>query len=876
MIRLKKIEFIWLLVIFLILSSAQNEVMAASAPDIDTEMEDILLSFSYPSVGRVFVLGMYDYEAEKMYLPAVEVFSLLGIYVEPPQTAGLLSGTFLIGGEPYKIDYRNYSVSVGDKELDYSADMMRERPSDVYLAAEVFLEMFDMEFSYNLNTLSLSLQTPHIMPIVDRTRRTAARERIRELTIQRSFYPLEYGRDRSVLNGGFMDYSIGMASQLNNRQQGYNLQAVGGIEALGGEVRFSNSTAYTENSGWVNRQGNINWTYSVRDVASFSRLQAGQINTRGLQSQQINGISITNNPIEPRQLYGETVFDGTTEPDAEVELYLNNELIDFTLSDSQGYYRFNVPLRYGTTRLRTQVYTTDGQLKINEKELQVPFTFLPKGNLTYNAQAGFINDSKGLQDFGEDKAANVDVSYGLTNWLTTKIGMEYNDADLAIPSIYGSASVRVMQQYLVNLEMVPSSYYRAQTSAVFSSKQSISGSYTYFDGQSRFNRSGADHQFSANVYSPLPFLQAGLRLSADYVKRAQISDTRFRADLFSRLGPLNLRVNYSDRLTGSGSDLNLTGGAVTGAVTYTIRGRRNFSLLSGSFLRSSVTYSRLTDSIDQYDIQFSKNMFSNSRISVAFNRIVPSGISFLQFGLNIDLGGLARSTTTGRTNFSDSNLTQTLRGSVGYDSRFNDFQLSDRQQVGRAGASVILFIDNDNTGHYTEGDEIIPYPAIKLSRSSRINVSEKGIIRINQLQSDYRYNIEIDRSKIPDPLLIPSLDQFSFIADPNQYKTIEIPFYRAGVIEGLVYTLIDGREEEVGGLRLTIKGKDRDFEKNIRTFRDGRFYALDIPPGSYTLEVDPAQLAYIGVVPRDGIFEFEIKATSEGDYLEDLDIVLVQ
>jgi hypothetical protein len=34
-------------------------------------------------------------------------------------------------------------------------------------------------------------------------------------------------------------------------------------------------------------------------------------------------------------------------------------------------------------------------------------------------------------------------------------------------------------------------------------------------------------------------------------------------------------------------------------------------------------------------------------------------------------------------------------------------------------------------------------------------------------------------------MLAPALDKFSFVADPNQYKRIEIPFYRTGVAEGI-------------------------------------------------------------------------------------------
>lgn len=50
---------------------------------------------------------------------------------------------------------------------------------------------------------------------------------------------------------------------------------------------------------------------------------------------------------------------------------------------------------------------------------------------------------------------------------------------------------------------------------------------------------------------------------------------------------------------------------------------------------------------------------------------------------------------------------------------------------------------------------------------------------------------------------------------------------------------------------------------------------MDIPPGRYTLEVDPGQLDFLGLVPFDGITEFEIRSLADGDFVEDINIILV-
>ncbi len=47
------------------------------------------------------------------------------------------------------------------------------------------------------------------------------------------------------------------------------------------------------------------------------------------------------------------------------------------------------------------------------------------------------------------------------------------------------------------------------------------------------------------------------------------------------------------------------------------------------------------------------------------------------------------------------------------------------------------------------------------------------------------------------------------------------------------------------------------------------------PPGRYTIEVDPAQLDFLSARMPEGPVEFEIRALSEGDFVEDLDLFMV-
>jgi hypothetical protein len=333
------------------------------------------------------------------------------------------------------------------------------------------------------------------------------------------------------------------------------------MEVLGGDLQFSHSGLYSPEGTFMTQTGNVRWQYAVLDNIYLSRIEAGQISTRGPNSRAIRGVSLTNDPIESRDLYGTYVLDGRTEPDSEIELYQNNQLVSYLRADEIGYYRFDVPLLYGTTSLRTRIYTPNGDLIEDDRQIQVPFVFLPRGVAAYSVQAGQIAASFDERTEGEI-AAHGKFGIGLTKWLTANVGAEYSTFGGEAPKMYTSASARLFDSYLVNVDAVPYGFVRTQTSVVFPTSQSISLNHTWFDGTTEYNTRGAQQQIQVNVYTPLPFrkLGAGFRLGADHIVYPFRQETALNSDLFFRAGPVSLRLNHRENLVTVGRDIDPTSG----------------------------------------------------------------------------------------------------------------------------------------------------------------------------------------------------------------------------------------------------------------------------------------------------------------------------
>jgi hypothetical protein len=314
---------------------------------------------------------------------------------------------------------------------------------------------------------------------------------------------------------------------------------------------------------------------------------------------------------------------------------------------------------------------------------------------------------------------------------------------------------------------------------------------------------------------------------------------------------------------------------LTTAITYTIARTPGIPVyVRGMFLRGAAMYDIRHHQFTEADLQLSRTLLKTGRLNVnlAYNFIQNAWK--IEVGFSIDLK-FSRSITTFNSTGKESSVRQSFNGSLGVDARNAHIELSNREQVGRCAASVVLFVDNNNSGTFDKGDEKLPYKAVILDNPAVMTVGKDGVLRLSQLQSYYRYNLRVNRNAIPNPTLVPMKNEFSFITDPNQYKHIEIPFCRGGIIDGSVSVDRNNILQPQGGLRLLLKGVNLKFEETIRTFSDGGFYAMDLPPGKYTIEVDPAQLAFLKAKSRDGALQFEIKALSEGDNIEGLKIVLI-
>ncbi|MCF7808795.1 MAG: carboxypeptidase-like regulatory domain-containing protein [Candidatus Marinimicrobia bacterium] len=351
-----------------------------------------------------------------------------------------------------------------------------------------------------------------------------------------------------------------------------------------------------------------------------------------------------------------------------------------------------------------------------------------------------------------------------------------------------------------------------------------------------------------------------------YILNYSIDMTQFIKGFRFQYG-LRERHSFSSNGHVNASDLKV------GAVYIIPRNPTMHPLVRGTYLRTDLAYSTRVGSFEEWRFQYIKQFSARFKAQGLASFDLLRDSKYFEVGISWDLDAF-RTTTSVRTIRSTPSFIQTARGSMGWDRNTNSLLFDNRQQVGRAGVTVRMFVDDDNSGIFDEGEELLPGNALTIERSSSRQVTQNGITRMTQLQPYRRYNFRVNEARVDNPMLVASHKKFSIITDPNQYKQLDVPFYTTGVIDGRVDKRKDGELVPLSGLRIHIRAIDGNFEKTVRTFGDGSFYSMEVPPGRYELSVDDAQLVFLRAVSIPAVQSFSIQPSAEGDYVEGLDFIL--
>jgi hypothetical protein len=251
-------------------------------------------------------------------------------------------------------------------------------------------------------------------------------------------------------------------------------------------------------------------------------------------------------------------------------------------------------------------------------------------------------------------------------------------------------------------------------------------------------------------------------------------------------------------------------------------------------------------------------------------------VSSFQLNLRIDFD-LIRSSSDLSLSKDYYNYSHSINGIIGIDSENWDLNLTNPiyRSLGTNSAIVKLFIDENDNNAFDEGETLVENVKVNILGNRASRKVKDNATYFNNLYPYEQYNISIDQSSIKNPLIIPKFSEFSFISEPNKFKSINIPCYISGIIEGNVLREKSGRKEGQAGVKIHIMSEDSSYHETQPVFSDGSFYKMGLMPGNYIAWVDSLQCAILDVHQEDTVKRFTVKSTKTGDFIEGLDFVLI-
>ncbi len=866
---------------------------ASAEPEykLPSDASEILLRLRYENVVRYDLLGLTYHK--KYYLPLLDILSQLQIYYEFDYPRKIIKGYLVEKDSTFYIDFRTgKGMSLG-KDILLDKDEFLVDVMEVYVVPEVFEKLFGFKADLNYLKLMLNIRSKFDLPIKQAYERFKGYSFLGgEEEAKKGFSPLRFGRDNSLLNGGSLLYRVRENRTKDSRNYSFSTNL--GLEVLGGDFQVNSYGTYEESQLKLSPENIFKWRLNVGDnpflsFLSFGRLQSSGYRTSTLPSTSFNGIKFTNETTENPVSFTNLVYEDQIEPGWQVELYKDGFLQEHVETDAQGYYRFELPINYGSSNIELRYYGPKGEYRIKKELIQIPTEFLQPGEMKYSLNLGEKQSDK--LKYGEFR-----LSTGVSSWLTNSFSVtKYDSATsyfdlIKSPTLlttqnmdyYNSLSLRLMNDLYTTVNYSHQYYSSIEAKYWPLDMGSYSMKYTVYDQSSDRNTSGSQSLLDLRIQLPrslgLP-LNLNLRRQDD----GNIKNYTVQSSLYMNIGKLRLTGNYNANFTetSSGFDMSSLTHSLNAGFSYNLYRLPKFmSFIDNIGLNWNFNIDLTDKSLKSLRFSLSQSLFRSIYVTYNIDKSFDgySNPVNMSIGIRFDLSTMKVTSDTKSYQMKEMSYSNQVEGIIGYNSNLNEFLLSNptySSNIGYGAANIRVFLDENGNNKYDKGEQLIPDVKVNIPRATINNRSSGDMLQAYNLIPYTRYNVEVDKSSFKNPLWIPKFTDFSFISDPNSYKPIDIPCYVGGVLEGNVFKVDTSGRTGQAGVKVHIVSADSSYMKSIPVFSDGSFYYLGVPPGKYTAFVDSLQLRVLNCVSAPTLANFEVKATKDGDFVSGLNFDLI-
>ncbi len=820
----------------------------------DNEYYEILVNVDVSRIGATEIDAVI--RDMDIYLSVNQLFDFLKIKNNPTEDFESITGFFISPGNNFEIDRNKNHIIYQDKVFNLAEGEIIKTEFDLYLKSHYFGKIFGLESKFNFRTLSVSIETQMELPLIKEMRQEEIRKNLTRLTGTISA-DTNIARTYPFFKFGTADWSVFTTKEIGNPLNSrFNLNL--GSMILGGEATASLS--YDNRIPFSEKQQYYLWRYVNNDNRMVRQIKAGKISASPVSTiyNPLLGVQITNTPTTFRKSFGAYTLSDRTEPGWLVELYVNNVLVDYTKADASGFFSFEVPLVYGNTIVKLKFFGPWGEERTKERNVNIPFNYLPPGTLEYTVSAAVVEDSE------FSRFVRADLSYGVNRRITIGTGMEYLSSHTVNPYMpFLTGSLRITDNILLAGEYVHRVKAGGTLSYRLPSNIQVDLKYNTYDKDQ-----------DAISYNYLGERKLGLSLP---LKIGNIYSYN-RLSINQLLLPLSKYITAEWMFSGSvlGVNTNLT--------TYGLILEEDdlflYSNLSLAFrlparmvIMPQAQFSYTEKSLMTAKMRIEKYLFDHAFMNLSFERDIRRKTNLIEFGIRYNFS-FAQAGFTARQTGKQTALVQYAQGSLISDpgNRFCRFEKI--PNTGRGGIIIKPFLDENANGIRDDGEHSAPGLNLK-ANAGRVVKSEKDtLIAILGLESYTSCFVELDQNSFYNIAWKLPFTTLDIMVDPNIVKEVDIPVKILGEAAGFIRTERGGEIFGLGRITVDYFNSRNEIIKSVLSENDGYFSYFGLVPGDYYVRIDTAQLAGLDFVSVPDLIPFSIKAVIEGDIVDGLDFLL--
>jgi hypothetical protein len=588
------------------------------------------------------------------------------------------------------------------------------------------------------------------------------------------------------------------------------------------------------------------------------------------------GARVTNREPTGLTSFTTRTFSGDLPPGWDIELYQNEQLVDFITVDDTGFYSFeDVLLFAGENDFRLVFYGPQGELR--EESVSIPVDlaeFQKEGyydvSISSQNKSTYINEESDLPENG-DISVTATYEKPITTGLSGIVGVRQRTFDTerktqfltGLSTNLGGALFNTNLGFDEKGEAGLDSNIRKR----FGRHDTSLGVYTATNAFSPEGNSEIPTVFNTTFNARGPLFEID-RQNVDYGFRAQYAEDAegdtlvdIQQNLNALIKPvrINHSLNYRQQTAGDFENLE-SGLTLSGILPANIRWRARavYEYLPESRLESSF-------------LELNKNLFSGvsgtAQIEHQFDPQYTKGT--LRANWQTDDWIITPQVSLD----SDNEFRATLASRYGLipDPRSGKIDATKLRQGGTGSASVFVYLDKNGDNIFNEGDEPIEGARVDSLQTRRYGeTNETGLALIQGLQEQQPTDVKISLATLDDPYWIPGTEGVSFVPRPGHTAQIDLPVHNSGEMDGTIWIEKNGARRPARNIKLVLFDQDGREAATTRTAYDGFYIFNTVKPGRYYIAFDARDIKGLGVSsppPQEVSFGYEGTIIYGRDYI---------